>query len=104
MFIITNGPSTLDCLAGFIFGLKKLLGVPYCEVLGQIHFWVLFVSANLTIFKSSRDAIKSTRFTPEAYFMNKITRWEIISFQFGQHQFFSFCTRLKFFIQVNQTQ
>jgi len=29
---------------------SKIIGRPYNELLGQIHFWTLFVGVNLTFF------------------------------------------------------
>ena len=37
-------------LLDFIIGLVKLLDVQYSEILGQIHFWLLFIGVNLTFF------------------------------------------------------
>lgn len=34
--------------AGFYYWLEKIIGVPYSETLGKIHFWTTFVGANLT--------------------------------------------------------
>nr|BBH42906.1 cytochrome c oxidase subunit 1 [Marophrys sp. SRT127]BBH42973.1 cytochrome c oxidase subunit 1 [Marophrys sp. SRT127] len=36
--------------AGFYYWLEKIIGVPYSETLGQIHFWITFIGANLTFF------------------------------------------------------
>jgi cytochrome c oxidase subunit 1 len=36
--------------SGFYFGLGKLLGVRYPEILGQVHFWIFFIGVNLTFF------------------------------------------------------
>lgn len=36
--------------AGFYFWFKKITGVDYPEVLGQIHFWSFFIGVNVTFF------------------------------------------------------
>jgi len=36
--------------AGFYFWFPKMTGLTYPEVLGQIHFWIMFVGVNLTFF------------------------------------------------------
>lgn len=36
--------------AGYYYWVSKLTGRDYNELLGQIHFWTLFVGANLTFF------------------------------------------------------
>lgn len=35
---------------GFYHWIEKICGRPYSEVLGQIHFWLIFVGVNLTFF------------------------------------------------------
>lgn len=34
--------------AGFYYWSPKILGKPYNELLGQIHFWALFIGVNIT--------------------------------------------------------
>lgn len=34
--------------SGFYYWLEKIIGMPYNETLGKIHFWVTFVGANIT--------------------------------------------------------
>jgi cytochrome c oxidase subunit 1 len=36
--------------AGFYYWMEKILGVPYSETLGKIHFWITFIGANITFF------------------------------------------------------
>nr|AGI49039.1 cytochrome c oxidase subunit I [Nannochloropsis gaditana] len=36
--------------AGFYFWIKKITGLDYPEVLGQIHFWIFFFGVNITFF------------------------------------------------------
>jgi cytochrome c oxidase subunit 1 len=36
--------------AGFYYWAGKIVGKQYNEVLGQIHFWILFIGVNLTFF------------------------------------------------------
>ena len=36
--------------AGFYFWAPKIIGQTYNELLGKIHFWVLFIGVNLTFF------------------------------------------------------
>jgi hypothetical protein len=36
--------------AGFYYWAPKIVGKPYNELLGKIHFWTLFVGVNLTFF------------------------------------------------------
>jgi len=34
--------------AAFYYWIPKITGKPYNELLGQIHFWSLFIGVNLT--------------------------------------------------------
>jgi heme/copper-type cytochrome/quinol oxidase subunit 1 len=34
--------------SGFYYWLEKIIGVPYNETLGKIHFWITFIGANIT--------------------------------------------------------
>jgi len=36
--------------AGFYYWAGKIVGKQYNEVLGQIHFWIMFIGVNLTFF------------------------------------------------------
>jgi cytochrome c oxidase subunit 1 len=36
--------------AGFYFWFPKMYGVTFNEVLGKIHFWVMFIGVNITFF------------------------------------------------------
>jgi cytochrome c oxidase subunit 1 len=36
--------------AGFYYWTPKIVGRTYNEILGQIHFWTLFIGVNLTFF------------------------------------------------------
>ncbi len=36
--------------AGFYYWAGKIVGKQYNEILGQIHFWILFIGVNLTFF------------------------------------------------------
>jgi heme/copper-type cytochrome/quinol oxidase subunit 1 len=36
--------------SGFYYWLEKIIGVPYSETLGKIHFWITFIGANITFF------------------------------------------------------
>lgn len=35
---------------GFYHWIQKITGRPYCEIYGQIHFWIMFIGVNLTFF------------------------------------------------------
>lgn len=36
--------------SGFYFWFEKIVGAPYNDTLGQLHFWITFVGVNLTFF------------------------------------------------------
>jgi len=36
--------------AGFYYWFEKIVGVPYSETLGKLHFWITFIGANVTFF------------------------------------------------------
>jgi heme/copper-type cytochrome/quinol oxidase subunit 1 len=36
--------------SGFYYWFEKILGVPYSETLGKLHFWITFIGANVTFF------------------------------------------------------
>ena len=36
--------------AGFYFWIGKMTGLQYNELLGRVHFWLLFIGVNLTFF------------------------------------------------------
>jgi cytochrome c oxidase subunit 1 len=35
---------------GWYYWVKKIFGVDYPEILGQLHFWLFFIGVNLTFF------------------------------------------------------
>jgi len=48
-YVLSMG-AVFALFAGFYFWTPKIVGLPYNELLGKIHFWVLFVGVNLTFF------------------------------------------------------
>jgi cytochrome c oxidase subunit 1 len=48
-YVLSMG-AVFALFAGFYFWVPKIVGLPYSELLGKIHFWVLFVGVNLTFF------------------------------------------------------
>ncbi len=47
--------------AGFYFWFPKMSGRQYNETLGKIHFWLMFIGANLTFFPSTSWACRACR-------------------------------------------
>jgi hypothetical protein len=65
---------------GIYFWFEKITGVPYNEVLGQIHFWVFFVGVNLTFFPMHFLGVagmpRRVPDYPDAFYAyNKIASW-----------------------------
>ena len=48
-YVLSMG-AVFALFAGFYFWAPKIIGKTYNELLGKIHFWVLFVGVNLTFF------------------------------------------------------
>jgi cytochrome c oxidase subunit 1 len=48
-YVLSMG-AVFAIFAGFYFWIKKITGLDYPEVLGQIHFWVFFAGVNITFF------------------------------------------------------
>ena len=48
-YVLSMG-AVFALFAGFYFWAPKIVGLPYNELLGKTHFWVLFVGVNLTFF------------------------------------------------------
>jgi cytochrome c oxidase subunit 1 len=48
-YVLSMG-AVFALLAAFYYWFKKMVGVPYNEVLGQIHFYITFIGVNLTFF------------------------------------------------------
>jgi len=48
-YVLSMG-AVFALFAGFYFWTPKIVGLPYNELLGKAHFWVLFVGVNLTFF------------------------------------------------------
>lgn len=48
-YVLSMG-AVFAIFAGFYFWIKKMTGLDYPEVLGQIHFWVFFAGVNITFF------------------------------------------------------
>jgi heme/copper-type cytochrome/quinol oxidase subunit 1 len=48
-YVLSMG-AVFAIFGGFYYWFPKLTGMMYPEVLGQIHFWMLFVGVNLTFF------------------------------------------------------
>jgi len=48
-YVLSMG-AVFGIFAGFYFWVKKITGCDYPEVLGQIHFWMVFLGVNLTFF------------------------------------------------------
>ena len=48
-YVLSMG-AVFGMFAGFYFWFEKMFGIQYSELLAQIHFWVLFIGANVTFF------------------------------------------------------
>nr|QWE51008.1 Cox1 [Phaeophyceae sp.] len=48
-YVLSMG-AAFTMFAGFYYWIGKMSGLSYPEVLGQIHFWLMFVGVNLTFF------------------------------------------------------
>jgi heme/copper-type cytochrome/quinol oxidase subunit 1 len=48
-YVLSMG-AVFGIFAGWYFWFEKMFGVKYPEVLGQIHFWLMFIGVNLTFF------------------------------------------------------
>lgn len=48
-YVLSMG-AVFGIFAGFYFWIKKITGLDYPEVLGQIHFWIFFFGVNITFF------------------------------------------------------
>jgi len=48
-YVLSMG-AVFGMFAGFYYWIGKMSGYQYPEVLGQVHFWLLFVGVNLTFF------------------------------------------------------
>ena len=48
-YVLSMG-AVFALFAGFYFWTPKIIGLTYNELLGKIHFWIMFVGVNLTFF------------------------------------------------------
>jgi cytochrome c oxidase subunit 1 len=48
-YVLSMG-AVFGLFAGFYYWSSKIIGKQYNELLGQIHFWILFIGVNLTFF------------------------------------------------------
>ena len=48
-YVLSMG-AVFALFAGFYFWTPKIVGLTYNELLGKIHFWLLFVGVNMTFF------------------------------------------------------
>nr|YP_010338815.1 cytochrome c oxidase subunit 1 [Glaucosphaera vacuolata]UNJ18765.1 cytochrome c oxidase subunit 1 [Glaucosphaera vacuolata] len=48
-YVLSMG-AVFAIFAGFYYWIGKISGVQYPEILGQIHFWTIFIGVNLTFF------------------------------------------------------
>lgn len=48
-YVLSMG-AVFALFAGFYYWAGKIVGKQYNEVLGQIHFWIMFIGVNLTFF------------------------------------------------------
>jgi heme/copper-type cytochrome/quinol oxidase subunit 1 len=48
-YVLSMG-AVFAMFAGFYYWIEKMTGCAYNELLGQIHFWLMFVGVNLTFF------------------------------------------------------
>jgi len=48
-YVLSMG-AVFGVFAAWYYWIEKMTGLPYPELLGQIHFWTFFVGVNLTFF------------------------------------------------------
>jgi len=48
-YVLSMG-AVFGVFAGWYYWIEKIIGLPYPETLGQIHFWMFFIGVNLTFF------------------------------------------------------
>nr|UBY46067.1 Cox1 [Porphyridium aerugineum] len=48
-YVLSMG-AVFGVFAGFYYWISKITGLQYSEILGQIHFWSMFIGVNLTFF------------------------------------------------------
>ena len=48
-YVLSMG-AVFGVFAAWYFWIEKMVGLPYPELLGQVHFWLFFVGVNLTFF------------------------------------------------------
>ena len=48
-YVLSMG-AVFGLFAGFYYWISKILGLNYDELLGKLHFWILFIGVNLTFF------------------------------------------------------
>jgi len=48
-YVLSMG-AVFAIFAGFYFWIEKITGLQYPEILGQVHFWLMFIGVNLTFF------------------------------------------------------
>jgi hypothetical protein len=78
-YVLSMG-AVFSMFGGIYFWFEKITGVPYNEVLGQIHFWVFFVGVNLTFFPMHFLGVagmpRRVPDYPDAFYAyNKIASW-----------------------------
>jgi len=78
-YVLSMG-AVFSMFGGLYFWFEKITGVPYNEVLGQIHFWVFFVGVNFTFFPMHFLGVagmpRRVPDYPDAFYAyNKIASW-----------------------------
>jgi cytochrome c oxidase subunit 1 len=48
-YVLSMG-AVFSIFAGFYYWLEKMSGLKYPEILGKIHFWIMFIGVNITFF------------------------------------------------------
>jgi len=48
-YVLSMG-AVFAIFAGWYYWIEKITGLPYPEILGQVHFWMFFVGVNITFF------------------------------------------------------
>lgn len=48
-YVLSMG-AVFGVFAAWYYWIEKMVGLPYPEILGQIHFWLFFIGVNLTFF------------------------------------------------------